>query len=46
VLSVVFVLPPNELVLWTMALAAAALAAYWYLDARRHFRGPERPRPE
>jgi amino acid transporter len=46
VLSVVFVLPPNELVLWTMVLVAAALAAYWSLAAGRHFRGPERPRHE
>jgi amino acid transporter len=42
VLSVVFVLPPNELVLWTMALVTVGLAAYWWLGARRHFRGPER----
>jgi amino acid transporter len=41
-LSVVFVLPPNELVLWTMVLVAAGLAAYWYLAAGRHFRGPDR----
>jgi amino acid transporter len=40
VLSVVFVLPPNELVLWTMALVAVGLGAYWWLTARRHFRGP------
>jgi amino acid transporter len=42
VLSVVFVLPPNELVLWTMILMAAALAAYWRFGARRRFRGPMR----
>ena len=42
VLSVVFVLPPNELVLWTMILVAAALAAYWRFGARRRFRGPNR----
>ena len=40
VLSVIFVLPPNELVLWTIAGLALALVAYWYLSARRHFRGP------
>jgi amino acid transporter len=43
VLTVVFVLPPNELVLWTMVLVTAGLVAYWSLSARRHFRGPERP---
>jgi amino acid transporter len=41
VISVVFVLPPNELVLWTMLLLAAGLAAYWSLAARRRFRGPQ-----
>jgi amino acid transporter len=40
VLTVVFVLPPNELVLWTVVGLALALVAYWYLSARRHFRGP------
>jgi len=35
-------LPPNELVLWTMILTAAGLAAYWRFGARRHFRGPKR----
>jgi amino acid transporter len=43
VLTVVFVLPPNELVLWTMLLVTAGLLAYWSLSARRHFRGPQRP---
>ncbi len=42
VLSVIFVLPPNELVLWTIIGVALALAAYWYLSARRHFHGPAR----
>jgi amino acid transporter len=40
VLSVIFLLPPNELVLWTIAAVALALIAYWYLSACRHFRGP------
>ena len=40
VITVVFVLPPNELVLWTMLLLALALAAYWRLSARRRFVGP------
>jgi amino acid transporter len=39
-ITVVFVLPPNELVLWTLILMPAGLAAYWHLGARRHFRGP------
>jgi hypothetical protein len=39
-IAVVFVLPPNELVLWTMLLFCVALGAYWLLSARRTFRGP------
>jgi amino acid transporter len=42
VLSVVFVLPPNELVLWTLILMAAVLVAYWRFRARRRFHGPKR----
>jgi amino acid transporter len=41
IISVVFVLPPNELVLRTMIAMAAGLAAYWRLAARHHFRGPK-----
>ncbi len=37
---IVFALPPNELVLWTMLLLGLALAAYWGLSARRRFVGP------
>jgi amino acid transporter len=40
VITVVFVLPPNELVLWTMLLTAAILGLYWRLSARRRFAGP------
>ncbi|MGH6689082.1 MAG: amino acid permease [Gammaproteobacteria bacterium] len=40
VLSVVFVLPPNELVLWTMVSVIVSLVAYWTLSARHHFSGP------
>ena len=38
-IAVVFVLPPNELVLWTMLAVAFALDAYWRLSAHR-FVGP------
>lgn len=41
-ISIVFSLPPNELVLWTMVLLAALLAVYWLGSARRHFPGPGR----
>ena len=40
VITVVFVLPPNEPVLWMLLLLALALAAYWRLSARHHFIGP------
>jgi amino acid transporter len=40
VITVVFMLPPNELVLWTMLGVAVLLAAYWFLVARSRFRGP------
>ena len=37
---IVFALPPNELVLWTILLVAAGLVAYWKLSARERFVGP------
>jgi len=40
VITVVFALPPNELVLWTMVLTAAILGMYWRWSARRRFAGP------
>jgi amino acid transporter len=40
VISVIFALPPNELVLWTMLLLAGLIALYWALWARRRFIGP------
>jgi len=45
VISVVFALPPNELVLWTMLLLGALIALYWALSARRRFIGPARTAP-
>jgi amino acid transporter len=41
-IAVVFSLPPNELVLWTMLLVSALLFIYWKAYAARHFRGPTR----
>jgi hypothetical protein len=37
---VIFSLPPNELVLWTMLALAVVLVAYWLGSARARFRGP------
>jgi peptidoglycan/LPS O-acetylase OafA/YrhL len=39
---VVFSIPPNELVFWTMLLLIAFMALYWMLHAGRHFHGPTR----
>jgi amino acid transporter len=44
-ITIVFALPPNELVLWTMVLVGLLLVAYWNLSARRRFVGPAAPRP-
>lgn len=40
ILTVIFSLPPNELVLWTMVLLSVVLTVYWYTHARQHFTGP------
>ena len=40
IIAIVFMLPPYELVLWTMLFVAAALTGYWVFAARRSFRGP------
>jgi hypothetical protein len=42
VIGVIFALPPNELVLWTMLVLGALLGLYWMLGARRRFVGPAR----
>jgi amino acid transporter len=39
-ITVVFALPPNELVLWTVLLLGAILATYWLRFARYRFAGP------
>jgi amino acid transporter len=36
-ICVVFSIPPNESVLWTMLLLAALLILYWFASPRRHF---------
>jgi len=42
IISVVFSLPPNELVLWTMVGLAILLMLYWQLVAKRSFVGPSK----
>lgn len=43
---VVFSIPPNELVLWTMLGVGAILLVYWKAIARAHFAGPKQAQPE
>jgi amino acid transporter len=38
---IIFSIPPNELVLWTMLLVAIFLLVYWKAYAARHFTGPK-----
>jgi amino acid transporter len=38
---IVFSIPPNELVLWTMVAVAVGLLIYWQTHAKRHFVGPK-----
>ena len=37
---VIFSIPPNELVFWTMLLLVALMAVYWTAHAGRRFHGP------
>lgn len=39
---IVFSIPPNELVFWTMLAVSIGLAVYWQAHAKRHFAGPAR----
>jgi amino acid transporter len=40
-ISVLLVLPPNELALWTSVSILGFLPLYWFLRARRRFAGPQ-----
>src|SRR5581483_10833899 len=40
IISILFILPPNELVLWTMVAVGALLAVYWFAFERSRFKGP------
>jgi hypothetical protein len=39
-------LPPNELVLWTMVAFGVLLVVYWFAYARSHFKGPQKASEE
>ena len=40
-ITIIFSIPPNELVLWSGLLLCLLLVCYWKLHAKRHFRGPQ-----
>ncbi|HEU5153620.1 MAG TPA: amino acid permease [Gemmatimonadales bacterium] len=42
IITVIFSLPPNELVLWTMLGLTVFLGLYWQLSAKRRFAGPSK----
>ncbi|PWU18712.1 MAG: amino acid transporter [Verrucomicrobia bacterium] len=39
-ITIIFSIPPNELVFWTMLLLLGLLALYWFTHARHRFHGP------
>jgi amino acid transporter len=45
-ISIVFILPPNELVLWTMVTLGVVLFLYWQLAAKKWFTGPKKASEE
>src|SRR5262249_34936062 len=40
IITVLFVLPPNQLVGYTFGGCIAAIGLYWFIVARERFRGP------
>jgi amino acid transporter len=40
---IIFSIPPNELVLWSMLLLALVLSLIWKFHTGKHFRGPQAP---
>jgi amino acid transporter len=42
IITVIFSLPPNELVLWTMLGLCIVLGLYWQLSAKKRFAGPSK----
>ncbi len=45
-ITILFCLPPNELVLWTMLGIAIILVCYWNFGAKKWFRGPKKASEE
>jgi amino acid transporter len=40
-ITILFCLPPNELVLWTMLVISLLLFVYWQVYAKNRFKGPQ-----
>ncbi|MDB6036847.1 MAG: amino acid transporter [Verrucomicrobiales bacterium] len=40
-IAIIFSIPPNELVLWSMLLLGAVMLLYWFGIARKTFKGPQ-----
>jgi amino acid transporter len=45
-ITILFCLPPNELVLWSMVGFSLILLVYWFGYARKHFTGPRKASEE
>jgi len=45
VISVLLVMPPNELVLWTTVMICVSMWIYWQIDVRKRFHGPPATAP-
>jgi amino acid transporter len=45
-ITILFCLPPNELVLWTMVGLAVIMVLYWQLGAKKWFTGPKKASEE
>ena len=46
IICIVLMLPPNEIVLWTMVVFALILVVYWFAWARKNFTGPKKASEE
>jgi len=45
-ITILFILPPNELVLWTMVSLVVIMLVYWQVGAKKWFRGPKKAAEE
>jgi amino acid transporter len=45
-ITILFCLPPNELVLWTMVTLAVVMVVYWQFGAKKWFAGPKKASEE